>query len=213
MKWSTLSARERRTVIVGTAVVGAGLFFVWGVRPYRASLTEARDALATETAALARERAAVASAQQNPRLMQATDSAMRALRPRLFEGKDNVMASAELASYLGDAARRTRVWMQDAATRPATDGPDGTRALRVEIRAESDLLGALMFLQALERGDKLVRVDRLDLVRSERSRDAESEAIAITATISGFAVGDSTTASLVATPPTVAAMPGRSDPR
>jgi hypothetical protein len=193
--------------------VGAGLFFVWGVRPYRASLTEARDALATETAALARERAAVASAQQNPRLMQATDSAMRALRPRLFEGKDNVMASAELASYLGDAARRTRVWMQDAATRPATGGPDGTRALRVEIRAESDLLGALMFLQALERGDKLVRVDRLDLVRSERSRDAESEAIAITATISGFAVGDSTTASLVATPPTVAAMPGRSDPR
>ena len=213
MKWSTLSARERRTVIVGVAVVGAGLFFVWGVRPYRASLTEARDALATETAALARERAAVASAQQNPRLMQATDSAMRALRPRLFEGKDNVMASAELASYLGDAARRTRVWMQDAATRPATAGPDGTRALRVEIRAESDLLGALMFLQALERGDKLVRVDRLDLVRSERSRDAESEAIAITATISGFAVGDSTTASLVATPPTVAAMPGRSDPR
>jgi hypothetical protein len=213
MKWSTLSARERRTVIVGAAVVGAGLFFVWGVRPYRAALTEARDALATETAALARERAAVASAQQNPRLMYATDSAMRALRPRLFEGKDNVMASAELASYLGDAARRTRVWMQDAATRPATAGPDGTRVLRVEIRAESDLLGTLMFLQSLERGDKLVRVDRLDLVRSERSRDTESEAIAITATISGFAVGDSTTASLVATPPTVAAMPGRSDPR
>lgn len=213
MKWSTLSARERRTVIVGAAVVGAGLFFVWGVRPYRAALTEARDALATETAALARERAAVASAQQNPRLMQATDSAMRALRPRLFEGKDNVMASADLASYLGDAARRTRVWMQDAATRPAIAGPDGTRALRVEIRAESDLLGTLMFLQSLERGDKLVRVDRLDLVRSERSRDTESEAIAITATISGFAIGDSTTASLVAAPPTVAAMPGRSDPR
>ena len=213
MKWSTLSARERRTVIGGATVVGAGLLFVWGVRPYRAALSEAREALTIETAALARERAAVASAQQNPRLMQATDSAMRALRPRLFEGKDNVMASADLASYLGDVARRTRVWMQDAATRPATAGPDGTRALRVEIRGESDLLGALMFLQALERGDKLVRIDRLDLVRSERSRDTDAEAIAITATISGFAVGDSTTAALVTAPPTVASMPGRSDPR
>lgn len=213
MKWSNLSARERRTVIGGATLVGAGLLFVWGVRPYRAALTEARDALTIETEALARERAAVASARQNPRLIQATDSAMRALRPRLFEGKDDVMASAELASYLGDVARRTRVWMQDAATRPAARGPDGTRALRVEIRAESDLLGALMFLQALERGDKLVRIDRLDLVRSDRSRDTEAEAIAITATISGFAVGDSTTASLVATPSTVAAAPGRSDPR
>ena len=213
MKWSNLSARERRTVIGGATLVGVGLFFVWGVRTYRAGLTEARDALTIETEALARERAAVASARQNPRLIQATDSAMRALRPRLFEGKDDVMASAELASYLGDVARRTRVWMQDAATRPAAPGSDGARVLRVEIRAESDLLGTLMFLQALERGDKLVRIDRLDLVRSDRSRDTEAEAIAITATISGFAVGDSTTASLVATPSTVAAAPGRSDPR
>lgn len=213
MKWSNLSARERRTVIGGATLVGAGLFFVWGVRPYRAALTEARDALTIETEALARERGAVASARQNPRLIQATDSAMRALRPRLFEGKDDVMASAELASYLGDVARRTRVWMEDAATRPVASGPDGTRALRVEIRGESDLLGTLLFLQALERGDKLVRIDRLDLVRSDRSRDTEAEAIAITATISGFAVGDSTTASLVATPSTVAAASGRSDPR
>ena len=85
MKWSNLSARERRTVIGGATLVGVGLFFVWGVRPYRAALTGARDALTIESEALARERAAVASARQNPRLIQATDSAMRALRPRLFE--------------------------------------------------------------------------------------------------------------------------------
>jgi hypothetical protein len=143
--------------------------------------------------------------------MQLTDSAMRAARPRLFEGKDDVMASAELASYLGEVARRTRVWMQDAATRPAVAGPDGTRTLRVEIRAESDLLGALLFLQALERGDKLVRVERLDLVRSQRLGKSDVEVIAITATVAGFAAGDSTTASVAAVPSTVAAMAGRVD--
>lgn len=209
MSWRTLSARERRTVLIGASIAGAGLLYVWGARPYSAALTEAREALSVESAALARERAAVASARQNPRLAQLTDSAMRAARPRLFEGKDDVMASAELASYLGDVARRTRVWLQDAATRPAVAGPDGTRALRVEIRAESDLLGTLLFLQALEHGDKLVRIDRLDLVRSQRLGNSDVEAIAITATISGFAAGDSTTASVAAVPSTVAAVSAR----
>lgn len=209
MKWNSLSGRERRTVIAGGLVAGAGLLFVWGVRPYLAALADAREALAIESAALARERAAVASARQNPRLLQLTDSAMRAARPRLFEGKDDVMASAELASYLGDVAKRTRVWLQDAATRPAAAEPDGTRELHVEMRAESDLLGTLLFLQALERGEKLLRVDRLDLVRSQRLGDPDAEAIAITATISGFAAGDSTTASVPSALSAVAAVPGR----
>ena len=214
MKWNELSARERRTVIVGATIAGAGLLYVWGVRPYRATLAQARESLSIESAALARERGAVASARQNPRLLQLTDSAMRALRPRLFEGKDDVMASAELASYLGDGARRSRVWLQDAATRPAAAGPDGTRALRVEIRAESDLLGTLLFLQALERGEKLVRVDRLDLVRSQRLGDSAAEAIAITATISGFAAGDSTMAAVAVAPSSVAAISTpRGEPR
>lgn len=214
MRWNALTARERRTVIIGGSIAGAGLLFAWGVRPYWAALADAREALSIESASLARERAVVATARENPRLLGLTDSAMRVARPRLFEGKDDVMASAELASYLGDVARRTRVWMQDAATRPAVAGPEGTRALRVEIRAESDLLGTLLFLQTLERGEKLVRVDRLDLVRSQRLGDSDVEAIAITATISGFATGDSTTASIATVPSTVAAVPARgSEPR
>ena len=62
MKWSTLSARERRTVWIGGAIVVVSLGFLYGVRPYRAALEDARDQLAAERATLARERAAVASA-------------------------------------------------------------------------------------------------------------------------------------------------------
>jgi hypothetical protein len=120
---------------------------------------------------------------------------MQNTRSRLFEGKDDVMASAELASYLGDVARKTRVFLQDASTRPAAPMPTGVRTLRVEIRAESDLLGTLLFLQALERGEKLVRVDRLDITRSARAGDTDMEVLSIAATISGFAVPESATAS------------------
>jgi hypothetical protein len=195
MRWSTLSARERRTVSIGAAITIVSLAMLYVVRPYRDALAEARDQLTTERATLARERIAVAESRRNPELRRAADSAMQSTRSRLFEAKDDVMASAELASYLGDVARRTRVFLQDAATRPAAPTPTGVRNLRVEIRAESDLLGTLLFLQALERGDKLVRVDRLDITRSARAGDSDMEVLSIAATISGFAVPDSATAS------------------
>lgn len=190
MKWSTMSPRDRRAVVLGAVVLLPGLLFVWGWRPYQAALVDARDQLATERATLAREKAAIATAREHPQLQHVADSAMRAMRPRLFEGKDDVMASAELASYLGEVAKKSRVWLQDASTRPAVAAAEGVRTLRVEIRGESDLRGTLRFLQALERGDKLVRVDRLDVSRSSRADDEETETLSIAATISGFAVAD-----------------------
>jgi hypothetical protein len=76
----------------------------------------------------------------------------------------------------------------------------------VEIRGESDLLGTLRFLQALERGDKLIRIDRLDISRSPRSDESDSQTLSIAATIAGFAVNDAMpTAST--RQPTVAAAP------
>lgn len=194
MKWSTMAPRERRTIIIGALVLLPGLLFVYGFRPYQSALADARDQLATERQALAREKAAIATARRNPELQHVADSAMRAMQPRLFEGKDDVMASAELAAYIGDLARGSRVWLQDAGTRPSVAADDGVRTLRVEIRAESDLLGTLMFLQSLERGEKLVRVDRLDISKSARGDDKDAETLSIAATISGFAIGESSTA-------------------
>jgi hypothetical protein len=61
----------------------------------------------------------------------------------------------------------------------------------VEIRAESDLRGTLTFLQSLERGSKLIRIDRLDVSRVPHD-DKTVETLAIAATIAGFAVNDAT---------------------
>ena len=107
MKWSTMSRRATGAPCCSASVVLLpALLFIWGVRPYQAALSDARDQLATERATLARERAAIATARRNPQLQHIADSAMRAMRPRLFEGKDDVMASAELASYLGEVAQQ-----------------------------------------------------------------------------------------------------------
>jgi hypothetical protein len=66
--------------------------------------------------------------------------------------------------------------------------PEGIRTLRVEIRAESDIQGIVKFLQTLEGGTKLVRVDRLEISRTPSLEDKNGfETLGIAATISGFA--------------------------
>lgn len=208
MSWSTMKPGDRRAVMLGALVLLPFVLFIWVVRPYRTALSDARDQLETERGALARERAAVATAREHPQLQHLADSMMHSMRPRLFEGKDDVMASAELASYLGDVAERSRVWLQDAGTRPAVVSSDGLRTLRVDIRAESDLLGTLVFLQGLERGEKLVRIDRLDISRTARGDDKDMETLSIAATVTGFAVGDSTNTSVPIQKPIVAGAVG-----
>lgn len=189
MRFSAMSPRDRRALVLGAAVLAPAFFFMWGVRPYLAALSDTRQRLVVEREALARERAAVSAARRNPNLQHVADSATRSAAPRLFAGRDDVMASAELASYLGDVARRHHVWLQDASTRAATTAEGGVRTLHVDIRAESDLRGILEFLKGLEAGAKLVRVDRLDISRQpSRSDENGAETLAMSATVAGFAI-------------------------
>ena len=189
MNVGNLSASERRTVAIGAGILLAAGVFVWGVKPFTAALGAAKDRLRVERETLARERAAVAQARANPGLQHRADSVMALTTPRLFSGRDDVMASADLVAYLGDMSRRARVLLQDAATRPGSTTPSGVRTLRVDIRAESDLQGILTLLQLLERGDKLIRVERIDLSRlPNASDDDKSETLSLSATITGFAL-------------------------
>ncbi len=191
MKLSAMSASDRRALILGAAIVVPSLFFVFGVRPYRAALADVQQQLSVERDAYARERAAVSAAQKNPLMQHVADSAMQATAPRLFVGRDDVMASAEVANYLGEIARSSHVWLQDASTRPATALDGGVRALHVEIRGESDLRGILGFLRSLEGGGKLLRVQRLDIsAQPGRSDEPGTENLAISASIVGYAIPD-----------------------
>jgi hypothetical protein len=207
MRWRSMKKSDRRAIVIGAVVLLPFLVFLWGVRPFMTALSDARDQLATERATLSRERAALATATHNPQLQHVADSVMRGMRPRLFEGKDDVMASSELAGYLGDVATRSRVWLQDAGTRPAAPAVDGIRTLHVEIRAESDINGALLFLQNLENGEKLVRVDRIDISRTRRADKDDSETLSIVATVSGFAAADASSPMAATAKPPVAAIP------
>ena len=190
-KLSSMTASDRRALTFGAVIVVPSLLFVFAVKPYRAALADIRQQLSVESDAFARERAAVAAARRNPLMQHIADSAMQAMAPRLFAGRDDVMASAQVASYLGDLARGNHVWLQDASTRPATALDGGVRALHVEIRAESDLRGILAFVKSLESGDKFLRVQRIDISSQPgRADQPGTETLALSASIVGYAIPD-----------------------
>jgi hypothetical protein len=108
-------------------------------------------------------------------------------------------------TYLGDVAARTHVWLGSATTRPAAAtraAPaatvNGLRPLRVEIRGESDFRGVLEFLDALERGGKVVVVERLDVARALRAGDDDRETLSVSATVVGYALPTATGATTAA---------------
>jgi len=186
-----MSASDRRALMLGALVIVPSLFFVFGVKPYLAALSDVRQQLAVEREAYAREAAAVSAAELNPRMQHVADSTMQAMAPRLFGGPDDVMASAEVATWLGGVARASHVWLQDASTRPATALDGGVRALHVEIRGESDLRGILGFVSSLEHGDKFISVQRLDIsTQPGRADQPGTETLALSASIVGYAIPD-----------------------
>lgn len=201
MKWSTMQPRERRTILGGAAILIVGLGWVYGVKPMRAAMADLNDQIAIEREALAREQSAVQEATRSPARKRVADSAMIAAQSKLFSGANDVAAGAELATYLGDVARRTHVWLANASTKPATSSasrssaatqapvaPDAIRPLRVVLRAETDFRGILDFLDALERGDKVVTVESLDIAKTLRAGDEDRETLSISATVVGYAL-------------------------
>ncbi len=212
MKGITMGSRDKRAMLIGLAILVPSLAFIWGVKPLRQALADMNDRIATERDALSREQAAVAEALRDPSRKALADSALAAARSRVFTGANDVAAGASLVSYLGDVAKRTHVWLASAATRAnpaagrsgativgatgaatagratATPLPEGVRALRVELRAETDFQGVLEFLDALERGGKLVTVERLDIAKTLRAGDEDRETLSVTATVVGYSL-------------------------
>jgi hypothetical protein len=91
-----MSAKDRRAILLGAVVLLPTLLYVWGVRPYRAAMTETRDALDIARLALSREKAAVVTTRTNPNAQRAADSALAMAVPRMFAGRDDAIASSQL---------------------------------------------------------------------------------------------------------------------
>ena len=197
----TISPRERRTILLGALAIVAGFLGLYALPRYRLALEEARADVVIQRDLLARELALLEDAERYPAAYRTADSALLRAAPRLFDESDDVLATARLASYVAGQALGTRVLLREAESRPTQRSRDGVRRLQVDILAESDTEGMLRFLNSLERGSKLVVVDRITLTREERTvakGKPPTAVLLLSATVSGFALADTASMQAVA---------------
>lgn len=168
MTLSSLSSRDKRALSIAAFVLIPSLLFVFVVKPFFGSITTIREQIEDEKSMLKRERGI---AQRLPLLPEEKEKASEQLRQeaaRLFVGEDELVATGHLAEYVIQLADQYGVTLQQSETRPGMQVAAGVRALQVEVRAEGDVYAVLNFLQALETGEKLIRISSLTLEKSTR---------------------------------------------
>jgi type II secretory pathway component PulM len=184
-----LSPRDRRALLWGGLISLAALVFAFGVKPYVRALRQTRESLAVQRELLAREAAVLSASNRFPAALQRSQSTLAEQSTPLFSGLDELSATSNLSDHISEAALSNRVLIQQLDTRNAEVLDEGMVALAVDVRAEGDFEGVLHFLNALERGDKLVRVSSLVLTRLDRpaaSGAPDSEVLSLTGTMTGY---------------------------
>ena len=190
-RWSSLHPGDRRAVAIGGALLLASLLTVYGLMPYLRSLDAAKAALAMERNLLQRETALLAQSRGFEVRFSAAELTLMEEAPRLFGG-DAIVATAALATHVVRTAAASRVVVRRAEPSEAVFD-EGLLALRVSVSAVSDFEGLLGFIHALERGDKLVRVEALSITTSRRIAGTRQEAVdeevlGLVATVVGYGI-------------------------
>ncbi len=193
MKIPTLSARDRRALLLAASVLVPALFWALVAAPYLSAVERASDSMAAERELLRREVALLASAEQFPAALEEGAAQLLEVASRLFGGENPSVTSAALAQYLQTAARSARVLFTRLEPAPAEEAGTGVIALPLRVQGETDLEGLLTLLHSLETGEKLVRVENLRIqgLRTTTARAVDdSEVLSFEFTAAGFMLAE-----------------------
>jgi hypothetical protein len=178
---SGLARGDRRALWLGALIVTPVLAWRAVVAPMAASVAQQAVRADAVAGLLTREQTLL---RDSPKLTAALAGARRTLAaqaPRLIIATDTVGASSSLAMW----ARQTvaAAGMHDARIEaaPAVPLPGALLGVQVDVRARGTLAAVAGWLSAVERGERLVSVRRVEIVRTDDG------AIAVSARIQGLA--------------------------
>jgi len=195
----TLRAQDKRALRWGAIITIVALGYTFVIAPAWRALSARRAAAVLAEDALRREHALIDRTPQLVAQQQTTVAWLSGEARRLFPGHDDVGATSGLTDYLADAASSTGIQLKQAETRPAAQFSSGVRALHVVIRGEGDPRAVVTFLQRLEMGEKLVRLDHVTISHgagvlapssplAPAAPRAKVERLAVTADVYGYAL-------------------------
>jgi hypothetical protein len=196
-RWYRLGSGDRRAILLGAMILGPAVALKLVLLPLVRSWSDLRAEIATERSLLAREEELLSEADRWPVRYTADGARLLAAAPRLYDGADQVAGAGALASYLAQRATARRVFLQQTELRPTEKAGEGVSALGVELRGSTDLEGLLRFVQDIENGKPLVRVERVHIERAERpsfGAHDDEEVLSFSLAVRGFALSTDSTA-------------------
>lgn len=196
-RWHRLGAADRRAVLLGALILGPAIALKLVLIPLVRSWSDLRAEVTSERALLAREEQLVSEANVWPARYKTDGERLLASAPRLYDGADPVAGAGALAGYLSQRAVARRVFIQQTELRPTASAGEGVTAIGVELRGSTDLEGLLRFVQDLESGRPLVRVERIHVERPDGGTfgaTADEEVLDFSLTVRGFALAVDSTA-------------------
>jgi hypothetical protein len=198
-----LSARDRRTAIIGVSVILATLVASRGVPSWRGWVREARAAAAEQVGAAARAASLVRGAGSLRDSLASRNARYLALAPTLLAGTSPAAAGATLASVVSGAAAESDVKLGAVQVhtvgRPAPTARGGAHAgaerapafwrIRAQGEMIGDIRGLTRFLVALEGGALRLKVRELTVTQTDPVGAADRpEVLRATVVVEGLAV-------------------------
>lgn len=182
---TNLAPRDRRALHRGAWLVVPLLLAVVVIKPYLRGRFDARAALMSERTLLAKESGAVIDLPRDRATLDSLAATLTRTSSSLFGGSDAVTASAELARYVSAAASNCGLRLEQVETEAGLDS-SGAGTLGVSIRARGDVVAIHAFFRAMERGPKLVGIERVEIARASEL-DVFDGMLTLTTVVTGHA--------------------------
>lgn len=184
-----LSPRDRRTLVLGAAVIALLVLLARGLPALRRWDAYARASAADMATEAARSESAVRSLAQGLDSLHARKARFIALGAGVLEGGSSAAAGASLASVLSGAAARAGVRMGSLQVR--ADTASAGTFIRVSVRADGtgDLPAITRMLGLLEGGPELLAIREIAITQPNPGGPAEApETLRLELVVEGLAL-------------------------
>ena len=184
-----LAGRDRRTLLLGGAVIALVLLVFKGIPAWRRGDADAWASSAEMVAAAARAEADVRSLPALRDTVEAREQRLVALAPRVLDGSTPAAAGATLASLVSGAAARANVALGTVQVLPDTASAGTFVKVTVRGDATGDLPGIARMLALLEGGPELLAVREVSITQPDAGGPADRvESLRLEFTVQGLAL-------------------------
>jgi hypothetical protein len=157
-----ISARERRTLVLGIALSASALTLAYGVIPFARRWQAREQVIATETERLARLRGLVSNEARLQELALARSASLESGQQRLVSGRTPALAASAMQSLLQDFADQSQVTVSrlDVAGEPEVT-PGTLPMIPATVAAVGDIHGITNLLSLMQHGALLLDISEL----------------------------------------------------